>query len=32
MRADGTPPLVVPTPSPNRFAFLTEFPAAVDAV
>jgi len=31
MRADGTPPLAVPEPSPNRFALGTRFPAAVDA-
>jgi len=31
MRADGTPPLVVPKPSPNRFALGTRFPAAMDA-
>jgi len=31
MRADGTPPLAVPEPSPNRFALGTRFPAAIDA-
>jgi len=31
MRANGTPPLAVPDPSPSRFALGTGFPAAVDA-
>jgi len=31
MRADGTPPLAVPKPNPNRFALGTRFPAAMDA-
>ena len=32
IRADGTPPRAVPEPKPYRFAPLTNFPAAVDAV
>ena len=32
MRAEGTPPLAVPEPRPNRLAPLTTFPATVDAV